>query len=180
MRRGSAPSPRHAETGTDDDTSAETSTETGADATATRRADRGFTFTETVVTVVLLGVVIVPILAAVRASIRTSSVAEAAAQVETVLVNAADRVQRAPNVESDACDFARYAQAAAEAQEWDASSVQVTQQYLEGGQWISGPPTGPACPVTGNQLNLAKRITIRVTSPDNRVTRTIQVVKSDV
>ncbi len=151
-------------------------------AAARRRRDGGFTFTETVVTVVLLGVVIVPILAAVRAAIRTSSVADAAAQVETVLVNAADRVQRAPNVDTDACDFAAYAQAAAVSTGWDASTVSVRQQYLDAGQWKEGPASGPACPDTGNPADgrLAKRITITVSSPDDRVTRTIQVVKSDV
>jgi type II secretory pathway pseudopilin PulG len=140
-----------------------------------RRRDGGMTFVETVVTVVLLGVVIVPILAAVRGAIRTSSVTEAAAQVETVLINAADKVQRAPNV-GDACDFTSFAQSAATAQGWPASSVAVQHEHLDNlGAWQSG-----ACPAGGDQANLAKRITITVSSPGHTVTRTIQVVKSDV
>jgi type II secretory pathway pseudopilin PulG len=141
-----------------------------------RRHDGGMTFVETVVTVVLLGVVIVPILAAVRSAIRTSSVTESAAQVETVLINAADKVQRAPNVGDEACDLTPYAEAAALAQGWPASSVAVRHEHLDNlGAWQPG-----ACPEGGDQANLAKRITITVSSPGQQVTRTIQVVKSDV
>jgi len=148
----------------------------GVAARPARRRDGGMTFVETVVTVVLLGVVIVPILAAVRGAIRTSSVTEAAAQVETVLINAADKVQRAPNVGDDACDFSTYAEAAAIAQGWPASSVTVNHEHLDNlGTWRSG-----ACPDGGDQANLAKRITITVSSPGHTVSRTIQVVKSDV
>lgn len=151
------------------------------DATGSGSArDRGVTFVETVLTVVLLGIVVVPVLAAVRAAVMTSSTAEAAAQVETVLINAADRVQRAPNSGPDGCDFAAYAKAAASAMQWPASSVQVAHEYLAGGTWIAGDVDGPACPATGNVGPLAKRITITATSPDGAVTRTIQVVKSDV
>lgn len=154
----------------------------GAVARPARRRDAGMTFVETVVTVVLLGVVTVPILAAVRGAIRTSSVTEAAAEVETVLINAADRVQRAPNVDADACDFTEFAEAAAVAQGWPASAVTVRHEYLDpaAGTWQVGPADKPACPTAGNQSNLAKRITITVSSPGQKVTRTIQVVKSDV
>jgi hypothetical protein len=144
----------------------------------TTRRDAGVTFVETVLTVVLLGVVVVPVLAAVRSAVRTSAVAESAAQVETVLIDATDRVHRA----LDSCDFTGDATAAAETIGWPTASVTVRHEYLdETGQWATGSvPTLPACPDGNNRLGLAKRITITVTDPDGSVSRTIQMVKSDV
>jgi hypothetical protein len=146
------------------------------------RRDAGVTFVETVLTVVLIGVVIVPVLAAVRSAIKTSTVVESAAQVETVLIDAADRVHRSPNGGSGGCSFTGDAQAAAESVGWPAASVTVRHEYLdEAGQWTTGTvPALPACPDGLNRLGLAKRITITVTDPDGRVSRTIQMVKSDV
>lgn len=152
------------------------------DAQPVARRDGGFTFVETVLTVVLLGLVVVPVLAAVRGAIHVSSVSESAAQVETVLVNAADRVQRAPG---GGCDYAVSAQAAAVAMGWDPGQIAVDQEYLDPTLgWTRGPAApagaGPACPESGDQERLAKRITIAVTSPDGLVHRHMQVVKSDV
>jgi len=146
------------------------------------RRDGGFTFVETVLTVVLLGIVVVPVLAAVRGAVRVSSVSESAAQVETVLVNAADRVQRAPD---GRCDYTVNAQAAAAAMGWDPGQIALEQEYLDPTLgWTQGPAAplgaGPACPESGDQERLAKRITILVASPDGLVHRHMQVVKSDV
>jgi type II secretory pathway pseudopilin PulG len=143
--------------------------------------DGGFTFVETVLTVVLLGIVVVPVLAAVRGAIRVSTVSQAAAQVETVLVNAADLVQRAPA----GCDYTVNAQGAAAAMQWDPAQIAVDQEYLDPNVgWTRGPDAplgyGPACPESGDQLGLATRITITVASPDGLVRRHMQVVKSDV
>lgn len=145
------------------------------------RSDRGFTFVETVLTVVLLGIVVVPVLAAVRGAIRVSAVTSDAAAVETVLVNAADRVQRAPDT---SCDLAADAAAAAPA-DWPASSVSVVQEYLDladGGAWVTGTGArGPACPDSTYPADeVVKRITITVSSPDGSVRRHIQVVTSNV
>lgn len=142
------------------------------------RRDVGMTFVETVLTVVLLGVVVVPVLAAVRSAVRTSAVAESAAQVETVLIDATDRVHRAAN----SCDFTGDAASAAESIGWPTASVTVRHEYLdETGQWATGTvPELPACPDGNNRLGLAKRVTITVTDPDGHVSRTIQMVKSDV
>ena len=46
-------------------------------------------------TITLMAVVLVPIMSAVAASVKSSSQGRSAAQVETALVNAADRVNRA-------------------------------------------------------------------------------------
>jgi hypothetical protein len=145
---------------------------------STPRRDAGVTFVETVLTVVLLGVVVVPVLAAVRSAVRTSAVAESAAQVETVLIDAADEVHRAP----DGCDFTSHARAAASSVGWPEAAVAVHHEYLdETGHWATGTVSeSPACPLGNDRPGLAKRVTITVTDPDGRVSRTIQMVKSDV
>src|SRR6478735_9262636 len=66
--------------------------------------DDGFSFIETVVTVVLLAIVIVPVLSAVLASVKVSTVSRSAAQAETAMINAADRINRAPL----SCDYTMY------------------------------------------------------------------------
>ena len=60
------------------------------------RRDAGFTLVEAVVTIALMSIVVVPVLGAVMASIEASSRSRSAAQIETVIVNASDRVNRAP------------------------------------------------------------------------------------
>ena len=148
-------------------------------ATTYPKHDAGFSFVETVVTIVLLGVVVVPVLAAVRGAIRASSTSKASAQVETVLLNAVDRVQRASNGDpdgpdpTDGCDFTGAAQGAAAAIGWPAEQVEVRQEQFGVAGWEPDPPLEGAC------VNVAKRITITVTSPGDEVSRTIQVVKTD-
>ena len=139
------------------------------------RRDSGVTFVEIVVTIVLMGVIVVPILAAVRTSIRASSVSEIAAEVETVLVNAVDRVSRAPRP-AFSCDpdLTRPARAAAETHGWDASTVSVRHRHWAGTDWSDW---GEPCPASGFSTNLVQLIEITVTDPDGRVSRTLEVVK---
>lgn len=137
--------------------------------------DRGFSFIEVVVTIVLIGVVVLPILAAVRGSIRASVVSSEAAEVETVLVNAVDRVNRAPRE----CDLAPYVRAAVESHGWDASAASVQHHYLNSsGVWVAD-PTLTACPGGAFQNGIVQRIDITITSPENEISRTLEVVKSD-
>ena len=58
--------------------------------------DSGFSLVEIVIAIVLMATVVVAILNAVSTSVKASSVSRSAAQVETAVVNAADRVNRAP------------------------------------------------------------------------------------
>ena len=88
--------------------------------------DRGFSIVEVIVTITLMAVVIVPIMSAVATSIKVSSIGRSAAQVETALVNAADRVNRA----SMACDYTIYAQAAVQSQGWQPGQATVTHAVL--------------------------------------------------
>ena len=54
----------------------------------------GFSLVEIVITIALLGTVVVGVVAAVQGSIRASMTARHSAQIQTVLLNAADRVNR--------------------------------------------------------------------------------------
>ena len=142
------------------------------------RNDRGFTFVEVVVTVTLMAIVVAPILAAVSTAVRESARSRSAAQVETTIVNAADRVNRAPKV----CDYNVYVKAAVRAQQWDENRASIVEEHYvppadlsQQGQWVPG-----ACEIDTATDLLVQRITITITSPDGKVSRTIQVVKSDV
>lgn len=145
-----------------------------------RERDGGFTFVETVLTIVLIGIVVVPVLAAVRGAVHISSTSKAAAEIQTVLINAADRVQRADGTAT--CDFSTFAENAAVAAGWPAEDVDVDQQYLDvaTGTWVAGPAYGAACPDGDPQQRTASRITITATSPTGDLQRSIQVVKTDV
>jgi Tfp pilus assembly protein PilV len=147
------------------------------------RDDRGNTLIEIVITVVLMAVIIIPVLEAVRTSIAASATSRSAAQVETALVNAADRVNRAPK----RCNYTIYAQAAVQTQGWAANTASVTQQYYvpgadarTAGTWMTGDPLSPGCAGLSPTDLLVQRVTIHLTSPDGTIRRSIQVVKSDV
>ncbi len=142
------------------------------------RPDSGFTITEVIVAVVLMATAIVPIMLAGLVTVRTSSQTRTLARVETVLANAADRVNRAPN----GCDYSIYVQAAALAEGWQPSQATVSYQYYtpaasasSAGTWSAG-----ACPNGVHTAGLVQLVTIGVTTPSGNVLRTIQVVKSDV
>jgi len=142
--------------------------------------DGGFSFIEIVVTVVLMGVVLLPILAAVRTGVQTSVSSRTAAQVETALVNAVDRVYRADRSGAFACDVTSPVAASIEAFGWDpATSVVVGHEYLDNGGWITD-PGGTACPGGLFRAGLVQRVTITVISPDGAVSRTLEVVRGDV
>ncbi len=142
--------------------------------------DGGFSFIEIVVTVVLMGVVLLPILAAVRSGVQTSVSSRTAAEVETALVNAVDRVTRAERVGATACDVTSPVAASIEAFGWDpVTNVVVGHEYLDAGVWMTD-PSGTACPGGSFQAGLVQRVTITVISPDGAVSRTLEVVRGDV
>lgn len=144
--------------------------------------DRGFSYVEVVVTIVLMGVLVVPILAAVRTSIRGATVSRAAAELETVLVNAADVVHRADLV-AEQCDLTSEAQQAAITQGWAATAVEVEHFYLQSdGSWsLEFDPATDDCPLAATSARPngpVVLVRITVTSPDEDVTRSLEVVKS--
>lgn len=142
------------------------------------RHDDGSSFIEVLVTIVLLGTVVIAILAAVMTSVRVSHVNVELARVETVLLDAVDRVNRADRA-GFPCDLSAPVVAAVEVQGWAPSAATVEQWYLDGGVWTHGSAALPACPGVGLTQGLVQRIMVTVTGPEGGITRSIQVVKSD-
>lgn len=129
-------------------------------------------------TISICSIVLVPVFNAVISSIDASDRNTGLAQVETVLQNAADRVNRAPKK----CDYTVYVQAAAQAQGWAPGQAKVVVEHYvpddlptQPGEWKTGGCDGPSPADL-----LVQRVTITVTEPGNGVVRTLQVVKSDV
>ncbi len=141
--------------------------------------DAGFSLVESVVTIMLVGIAMVPLMLGVFTNVRASSQTRTAAEVETVLVNAADRVNRA----GEGCDYDVYVEAAALENGWKSELVTaVYEHYVPGptspidvGTWVAG-----ACPGAQRPDGLVQRVTITVQSPDGSLTRSLVVVKSDV
>ena len=149
----------------------------GVDDSMTPAPDRGFSLVEVVITIVLMATVLLAIMNASIAGIKTSSASTDLAQIETVLQNAADRVNRAPLK----CDYNVYIQAAAQAAGWAPGLATAAYKWYQPGAdatktgtWHDG-----ACSVgvAGKDVQL---VTITIVSPNGKVTRSMQVVKSNV
>jgi prepilin-type N-terminal cleavage/methylation domain-containing protein len=145
-----------------------------------RPPDKGFTLVEIVMTITITAIVLVPTMDAVIATIRAGTSNTNFSDVETVLQNAADRVNRAPK----GCDYTQYAQAAAQTNGWSASTTNVLQQHYVPGSssTVLGSWAASACDaaVTTPPDLAVQLVTITVTSPDGKFQKTLQVVKSDV
>lgn len=137
--------------------------------------DRGASLTEVMVSIVLIGVLVTALLGAVQVSIRSSSVAFDGAEVETVLLNASDRVSRAPQL----CDYEAYVDAAALAEGWDVSTTSVTVEHLVANTGSPSDWQPQTCPADVSPFDV-QRLTISASNPDGGITRTLTVVKSDV
>jgi len=148
-----------------------------------RSSDAGFSLTEVVVAVALMGIAMLPIMMAGIVSVRASAQTRVAAKVETVLANAADRVNRG----KEDCDYsdevlAAVQSASTKAPEWENATATVQYEWYQPaaspvtlGTWESG-----ACPGGFRPDGLVQKVTITVISPDGKLQRTMQVVKSDV
>lgn len=139
------------------------------------RADGGYTLIEALISIALLGVVVVPMIAAMGTSIRVSSTAKSVAQVESALLSAADRVNRAPL----RCDYDQYAQAAVQTQGWAADRASTTTVWFDPAAraWAVD---DDGCRFDSPTMDLVQRVEIFVTSPDGTISRSIEVVKSRV
>ncbi len=140
--------------------------------------DRGYSLIEVLVAITLMGVAIVPIMMAGIVTIKASASARTSARVETVLANAADRVNRA----GLGCNYDVYVQAAALAEGWAATQATATYSYYVPaaspttlGTWVAG-----ACPAGKRPNGLVQKVNITVKGPNGQPTRTIAMVKSDV
>jgi hypothetical protein len=147
---------------------------------AQRERDAGFGLVDIVCAISLLGVVVIPMLDTVFTAVASSSTSREVAEIETVLQNAADRVNRAPT----GCDYTVYVQAAALSKGWEAAQASATYQYYvpgasakasDPGTWADG-----GCPGGVRTPGLIQLVTVTVRSESGLITRSIKVVKSDV
>ena len=149
--------------------------------------DRGFSIIEVVIAISLMGTVILAIINATFGSVKASSSARESAEIQTVLQNAADRVNRA----DPGCDYLLAVQAAALSKGWQASQATATYQYFVAGidplaahpgSWspaTPGPAVTDACPGGERTPRLIQLVTISIIDTSGQQ-RTIQVVKSDI
>lgn len=141
-----------------------------------RNADLGVTLIEMVVTIALLSLVVVGILGAVRTSISSSSSAYDAAELETVLINAADRIDRA----TQRCEYEDYVDAAALANGWPVASISASVELLVANTGNPSTDWAPqTCPADVRPFDV-QRVVVTASTPDGNNTRTMIVVKSDV
>lgn len=141
--------------------------------------DAGLTLVEILITIVLMGTVVVGILTATRTLIMASQTSDDVAQVQTALLTAAERIDRAPR-EVYRCVFDDPIRAAAQLELGvDVDVVDnywsVKYEHLGPAGWADG-----ACPATGYQQHLVQRITITMQIPETDVQRSLTVVRSDV
>jgi prepilin-type N-terminal cleavage/methylation domain-containing protein len=145
--------------------------------------DHGFSLVEVVITIVLMATVMLSIMEASLTGIKASRAAGDVAQIETVLQNAADRVNRAPLK----CNYDQYVKAAAQAANWDPAQATALYWFYKPGIDATAPgtwntPLAPndACSTPGVAGKDVQLVKITITSPNGKVTRSMQVVKSNV
>jgi prepilin-type N-terminal cleavage/methylation domain-containing protein len=149
--------------------------------------DRGFSLVEVVMAIALMGTVVLAILAATFGSVKSSTTARESAEIQTVLQNAADRVNRA----DPGCDYSIFVKSAVLAKGWQASQASATYQYYQPGvdalasspgTWFPatpGPSPTDACPGGARPSRLIQLVTISITDISGHQ-RTMKVMKSDV
>lgn len=149
---------------------------------APSRRDEGVTLIEILITIVLLGTLVAGILTLTQTSIIASKTSEDAARVESALLTAAERVERADRLLFPCDDdLPKPVEAAAQLKlgvtpEQAPTYAKVRTEHLDGtGKWATG-----ACPGGVYQPNLVQRITITMTSPDTGLTRSVEVIKGDI
>jgi prepilin-type N-terminal cleavage/methylation domain-containing protein len=145
--------------------------------------DDGFSLVEVVITIVLMATVLLSIMDASLTGIKASRAAGDVAQIETVLQNAADRVNRAPQK----CNYDQYVKAAAQAANWDPAQATALYWFYKpgtdatvAGSWNTPLAPNDACSTPGVAGKDVQLVKITITSPNGKVTRSMQVVKSNV
>jgi Flp pilus assembly pilin Flp len=135
--------------------------------------DRGASFVEVVLAIVLISLVVLPLMATVRTAIKVSRTNEMTAIAETVVVDAADRVNRAPL----ACDYSVYVKAAVQIRGWSPSQATVVHEYYDTDtkDWAPG-----GCKLALPTERLVQRLTMTIQTPNEGPSRSVQVVKSNV
>ena len=113
--------------------------------------------------------------AAAFTMVASSSTAFDVGELTTMMRNASDKIDRAPQQ----CSYDAYVQAAATAEGWPASSMSATVEMLTGTTGTPADWTPQSCLVDVGPFDV-QRITITGVTPDGDTAQTITVVKSDV
>ncbi len=146
--------------------------------------DSGFSLVEIVIAIVLMATVVVAILNAMSTK-RQGIVGEPVGRAgpETAVVDPADRVNRAPK----RCDYTIYVQAAVQTEGWPPATASVTHKYYVPGpqrrwrgSWVTGRRRHARLSRTRSDRPPRPAGDHSITSPDGKVRRNIEVVKSDV
>lgn len=158
--------------------------------TTSKHDDRGYSLTEVLVAVALTGTIVLSIVGAMFAVVRVSGQNDDATKVQAVLGRAADELngiayQPCPQDEAVPI-YENVADRAADSVDWGPSTVMITEYRYwnpDTSSWdtnnsIQGSDCNPAVGYTSSK-NL-QRLTIQVTSPSGNVTRSIDVVKSNL
>ncbi|MFK7916971.1 MAG: hypothetical protein AB8G14_02745 [Ilumatobacter sp.] len=138
--------------------------------------DAGSTLTEILISIGLLATIVIALATAVQAMLTSSSTIFEAAQIETVLLNAGDQIDRAPQQ----CNYDTVVQAAALAEGWPSDAVTVNVEILvsntgdESVDWVA-----QDCTSTVEAFDV-QRLTIRAEHPTEQISRVLTVVKSNV
>ena len=143
--------------------------------TSRRRRDAGVTLPEIIVSIVLIGTIVAALASSAIVVIRSSSTSYDIGQLTTMMRNASDKIDRAPQQ----CNYDAYVEAAATATDWPASTVSASVEMLTGSTGTTADWTPQSCLVDVGPFDV-QRITITGSTPDGRVTQTLTVVKSDV
>ena len=131
------------------------------------------TLVEILIAIIVSGTLVAAVVSATFTIISISGRSFTAAEVETVLINASDRINRAPQL----CDYEAYVDAAAIAEEWDPELITVTVERLVENTGAATDWEAQPCPADVSAFDV-QRLTITLTDPGGRVTRDLTVVKS--
>lgn len=143
-------------------------------------ADSGFSLVEVVCSISLMAIVVIPLMQATFTSVAASSTSREVAEIETVLQNAADRVNRAPI----GCDYHVYVEAAALSKGWPATAASATYQHYVPGSSANASTPGAwepgGCPDGIRTSGLLQLVTVTIENASGRTRRSIEVIKSDI
>jgi hypothetical protein len=155
-----------------------------------RRTDGGTTLVEVLIAILITGTLVLAVIAAMRVVIETSSFSDEQAGVEAVLGGAADQLGGVTLIPcpdlSGPNSYEQFAQSGAASVGWPTSTTQIEQIKFwdpDTTAWADTNGVGSDDCDSKVFLSTAKamqRVRVRVTSPDTTVTRTIDVVITDL
>lgn len=155
-------------------TSCTFATDKPCDDVDTTRSDAGATMVEVLIAIVLMGTVVAAITGAMLTSISASSRAFDIAELETVLINASDSVDRATRN----CDYSAEVDAAGISEGWPSGSVTAVAEILVRDPDGSNARFESAC--VDVKAGDVQTVLISATHPSSGVVQTLKVVKSSV